>query len=95
MHVQMKQHFTGYRDGEEWPPVGGIIEISDTQGADLVAAGYAVEVDPDAVGPLDAVEAPDATETTERDGDAAADGDSAAVAASDPFAVNEPRSSLE
>lgn len=49
MRVRMKQRIGGYRNGAEWPPVGGEIELPDHEARDLCAAGYASEV-PDARG---------------------------------------------
>lgn len=46
MHVQMKQHITGFRQGRPWPAKGGVLEVGDAEGARLVRAGYAVETEP-------------------------------------------------
>ncbi len=54
MHVRMKVKIGGYRNGEEWPDRGGVLEVPDHEGADLILAGYAEE----AHGP-DAEPAPD------------------------------------
>lgn len=45
----MKVQVSGTRDGAggEWPPIGGEIEVGDTEGADLVASGMGVEVKPE------------------------------------------------
>lgn len=44
MLVRMKRHITGTRNGEEWPPRGGTLEVPDHEGADLITAGLAEEV---------------------------------------------------
>ena len=50
MQVQMVTGISGGRgDGTPWPPPGGILEVGDEEGRDLVAAGHAIPyVDPDA-----------------------------------------------
>lgn len=40
---------SGTRDGAEWPPAGEILTVSDTEGADLCAAGMATPVVEDRV----------------------------------------------
>jgi hypothetical protein len=35
---------TGTRGGVDWPPVGGILEVSDEEGAQLCGAGIATPV---------------------------------------------------
>lgn len=43
----MKVHVSGTRNGagnDEWPRIGGEIEVGDGEGADLVASGMAIEV---------------------------------------------------
>lgn len=72
MRVQMTTHIGGYRDGEEWPNIGGVIDVPDHEAADLIAAGYAKE------------EIDEANDATEPDGDesARADSDDAAGAGS-------------
>lgn len=44
MLVKMKVHITGSRGGKLWPGVGGVVEVSDGEGFDLIASGYAEEV---------------------------------------------------
>jgi hypothetical protein len=41
MRVRMTTHITGYRDGEPWPEVGGIVDFPDAEARDLVLAGLA------------------------------------------------------
>ena len=43
MLVQMNQKITGYRDGEEWPEVGGVIDMPAAEATSLIANGYAKE----------------------------------------------------
>ena len=40
MLVQMNQKITGYRDGAEWPEVGGVIDVPASEAALLIANGY-------------------------------------------------------
>lgn len=42
----MNIHISGTRDGEEWPAVGGIIDLSAHEAETLVAHGYADLVAP-------------------------------------------------
>lgn len=44
MKIKMKQHITGFRDGERWPEAGGELVVPDQEGADLCAAGLAEPV---------------------------------------------------
>lgn len=49
MFVRMKINITGSRDGVPWPPPGGVLEVPDHEGDELVAQGYAEVADgPDA-----------------------------------------------
>jgi hypothetical protein len=68
MLVRMKKKIGGYRDMVEWPEPGGCIEVPDSEGRDLVANGYAVEV-LEAPDELDAVseEDPDANDVPAED----------------------------
>ena len=43
MRVQMNVKIGGYRNEAEWPEVGGVIEVPDHEGRDLIAVGYAKE----------------------------------------------------
>lgn len=45
MRVQMTKHIGGYRNGEEWPDIDGIIDVPDHEAVDLIANGYAKEAD--------------------------------------------------
>jgi len=42
MKIRMKVQVSGTRDGADWPPVGGTVDLPDTEAADLCAAGLAV-----------------------------------------------------
>ena len=42
MRVKMLFHIGGTRDGQPWPPVGGVMEVSDREAASLVANKYAI-----------------------------------------------------
>jgi hypothetical protein len=41
MLVTMKTKIGGYRNLEEWPPVGGTIDLPDHEALDLISQGYA------------------------------------------------------
>lgn len=41
MLITMKSQITGTRNGEEWPAVGGTIDIPDLEAADMIEAGLA------------------------------------------------------
>jgi hypothetical protein len=43
--VRMLVTLTGTRNGVDWPPVGGEIELPAAEAADLVAAGHAESAD--------------------------------------------------
>lgn len=49
MLVRMKTSFTGSRNGESWPPVGGTIDVPDHEAADLIRNDYAEPADSAAV----------------------------------------------
>ena len=42
--VRMVGRMSGTRDGQDWPPVGGVADVSDVEAESLIAAGFAVEV---------------------------------------------------
>lgn len=39
--VRLAVKISGTRDGEDWPNPGQTLEVSETEAADLIAAGYA------------------------------------------------------
>lgn len=43
--VKMKIHIGGQRDGANWPPIGGVIEVSDHEADVLVALDHAEHVE--------------------------------------------------
>ena len=45
MRVQMKTKIGGYRNGEEWPAVGGTIEVPTHEAESLIANGYATPLE--------------------------------------------------
>ncbi len=47
MRVVMRVRISGTRDGADWPPVGGELDLPDREAVELIAAGYAAPV-PDA-----------------------------------------------
>lgn len=49
MRVQMATNIVGVRDGSEWPRIGGVIDVPDGEGEDLVRNGYARRVADDFV----------------------------------------------
>lgn len=44
MNVRMKVQISGQRDGQRWPDIGKELTVSDAEGADLCAQGYAEPV---------------------------------------------------
>lgn len=42
MIVRMRAAISGTRNGEDWPPIGGTVELPDDEAADLCAAGLAI-----------------------------------------------------
>lgn len=44
MKVRTKLYISGTRNGEPWPAVGTVMDVTDVEGADLCAAGLAVPV---------------------------------------------------
>jgi hypothetical protein len=45
MKLKMLIAFSGTHDGEEWPPIGGIVDIShEAEAANMVRLGYAEPV---------------------------------------------------
>lgn len=71
MKITMLVAITGTRDGDEWPDVGGTLDVPDREAADLIAVGYAKEVD----GATGSESDVDETETAEPDADPAEDSD--------------------
>jgi hypothetical protein len=45
MRVRMKATLSGTRDGKDWPPVGGSVDLPDDEAAHLVTAGLAAPDD--------------------------------------------------
>jgi hypothetical protein len=45
MRVRMKVGLSGTRDGKDWPPVGGSVDLPDDEAAHLVTAGLAAPDD--------------------------------------------------
>lgn len=41
MRVRMLRHISGSRNGIEWPPAGGELDLPDSEAADLIANRYA------------------------------------------------------
>lgn len=44
MKVRMKVEISGARDDSAWPAIGGELVVSDREGAELCAVGYAEPV---------------------------------------------------
>lgn len=76
MRVQMKTKIGGFRNGEEWPEKGGVIDVPTSEADSLIANGYAV-VAPDEPTDTDEEVADDADQgqAADADGDAPADAD--------------------
>ena len=45
MNVQIIAQISGLRNGIDWPPAGGTINLPDAEASDLIAAGIARGVD--------------------------------------------------
>jgi hypothetical protein len=45
MLIKLTTQITGTRDGVDWPAVGETIDVPDSEAADMIAAGLAVEVE--------------------------------------------------
>lgn len=57
MQIKMRVQMSGARNGEPWPGRGQVVEVPDTEGADLCTAGLAEPVaEPD--GPVETATAP-------------------------------------
>lgn len=48
MKITMRVSIAGTRNGVEWPPVGGDVDLPDGEAQDLIAGGLAVAADPKA-----------------------------------------------
>lgn len=44
MKIRMTVHVSGDRNGVPWPPMGSVLDVPDTEGAEYCAAGMAVPV---------------------------------------------------
>lgn len=60
MRVEMLIHITGTRNGEDWPPVGGVIDLPDHEARRMIDVGYAKEA-------TSATKTADSDETTPSD----------------------------
>lgn len=56
MRIRMKGDVSGTRDGRDWPPRGGEIDLPDGEAAELCAAGLA---EPVAAGDVETAVAPE------------------------------------
>lgn len=56
MRVAMKIGISGYRDGQEWPPAGGTIDLPESEARTLVDIGYAEEIAVGSIEPHPAVD---------------------------------------
>lgn len=45
MRVRVAQRITGFRDGVEWPEIGGEIDLPGWEAENLIAIGHAVPVE--------------------------------------------------
>jgi hypothetical protein len=66
----MKVEVSGTRDGQVWPPRGGVLDVEDNEGAALCAAGMADPVKDDKV--EKAVPSDEGVETRDEDEDLSA-----------------------
>lgn len=44
MQVRLTYRIDGTRNGEEWPPIGGVIDVPTDEAMNLISHGYAVPV---------------------------------------------------
>ena len=44
MNVEMRARISGTRNGVDWPPVGGVVDLPESEASALIALGAAVEV---------------------------------------------------
>lgn len=93
MHVRMRKHITGARNGLAWPNVGELIELPDHEAADMIANGYAEEA-PHATPAADDVEAAPTVDDHTPDGadDDPAPADDPGPAEADPVKPKRARS---
>ena len=47
MKIKLKVSISGTRDGVEWPPVGGMVDLPDLEAAQMIVAGLATELAPE------------------------------------------------
>lgn len=47
MKVRMAVGMSGTRNGEDWPPLGGLLECSEAEGRQLIDGGLAVDATSD------------------------------------------------
>lgn len=40
--IQMVAGISGTRDGQDWPAIGGTLDVSDAEAGELIASGLAV-----------------------------------------------------
>ncbi|MFB8035878.1 hypothetical protein ACFC5Z_23605 [Streptomyces sp. NPDC056004] len=45
MRVRMRVAVSGTRNGEDWPPAGGVIDLPQSEAETLLAIGIATEAD--------------------------------------------------
>ena len=60
MLVRMAQRISGTRNGKSWPPIGGVMELPESEALALAAHGYAVLLP--AVEPIERATVEDETE---------------------------------
>lgn len=46
MLVRMLQRISGLRNGKQWPPIGGVIDLPESEALALAAHGYAQPLPP-------------------------------------------------
>lgn len=86
MLVKMRKHIGGFRNGLEWPPAGGVIDLPDHEAGDLIANGYAEPASPVV---MTIEEVRDAEATNDQDSGSADDSDPAGADDGDPQPVDD------
>jgi ribosomal protein L29 len=85
VRVKMKVAVSGARDGQSWPPIGGVVDLPDEEGASLCAANLATPAGDDdvetAVPSTEDVETRELTETEKEADRNAADNELVALRA--------------
>lgn len=75
MRVQMKTKIGGFRNGVEWPDIGGTIDVPDHEADGLIGNGYAVPLEQEDLDGTAEAAADDQSAPAGAEGDTPADAD--------------------